>query len=168
MSSDTTTDAIAISASRLRYGVFAAMAAMVLLYAAGRFGLDIGTAHVEYQSHAAAAWSRAIGDLSLVLLLVALVRLAQMLRAIAAGDLFSARVIGHFRGFAFWLLLTALFGLIAPPLSQLLSLPSGNHRFEIRIDFQEVLTVGVTLVLFLLARLLERARRLDEEVREFV
>jgi hypothetical protein len=28
--------------------------------------------------------------------------------------------------------------------------------------------VGVTLVLFLLARLLERARRLDEEVREFV
>ena len=167
MSSDTTTDGIAVSASRLRWGVFAAMSVMVLLYAAGRFGLDIGTAHVEYRSNAAAAWSRAIGDLSLVLLLVALLRLAQMLAAIAAGDLFSARVVGRFRGFAFWLLLTALFGLIAPPLSQL-SLPPGNHRVEIRIDFQEVLTVGVTLVLFLLARLLERARRLDEEVREFV
>ena len=168
MSSATTTDGIAEAASRLRLGVFAAMAVIVLLYAAGRFGVDIGSAHVEYRSHAPARWSQAVGDVSLLLLVVALFRLSQMLGGIAAGEPFSARVVGHFRGFAFWLLLAASFGLIAPPLSQLLSLPSGSHRLEIRIDFQEVLTVGVTLVLFLLARLLERARRLDEEVREFV
>ena len=166
----TTNDAIARSAARLRLLVFAAMAVMVLLYAAASFGISLGNTHVEYQAHSNPAWSRAIGHISLLLLVVAMFRLTQMLGRIAAGELFTAQVIGRFRGFAFWLLLLALFGLIAPPLSELLSMPagSGERRLELRIDFKEVLTVGVTLVLFLLARLLERARRLDEEIREFV
>lgn len=169
MSSTTTNEAIAGSASRLRWLVFAAIATMVLLYAAARFGVQLGSAHVEYRSHSNPAWSRAIGDVSLLLLLVALFRLSQMLGRIAGGELFSAQVIGAFRSFAFWLLLLALFGLLAPPLSQLVSVAQeGDGRIELQIDFQQVLTVGVTLVLFLLARLLERARRLDEEIREFV
>ena len=169
MSSSTTNEAIARSAARLRWLVLGAMALMVLLYAAARFGVELGNTHVEYRSHSDPAWSRAIGDISLLLLLVALVRLTQMLGRIAGGELFSARVIGAFRSFAFWLLVMALFGLVAPPLSELLSItPGGENRVELQIDFQEVLTVGVTFVLFLLARLLERARRLDEEMREFV
>ena len=169
MSSHAVNDAIARSAARLRLIVFAAMAIMVLLYAAARFGLQVGSAHVEYQSHANPLVSRAIGDVSLLLLVVAMFRLTQMLGRIAAGETFSAGVIGSFRSFAFWLLLMAAFGLLAPPLSQLLNSAAGGvHRVELQIDFQEVLTVGVTLVLFLLARLLERARRLDEEIREFV
>ena len=170
MSSSTTNDAIARSAARLRWLVFAAMGVMVLLYAAARFGLQLGNAHVEYQSHADRTWSPLIGEVSIVLLVVAMFRLTQLLGRIAAGELFTAGVIGRFRSFAFWLLLMALFGLFAPSLSELLSAPSGPgpRQVELRVDFQEVLTVGVTLVLFLLARLLERARRLDEEIREFV
>jgi hypothetical protein len=169
MSSVTTTDAIARSASRLRWAVFAAMAVMVLLYAAARFGVQLGNTHVEYQAHASVMWTRAIGDISLILLVVALLRLTQMLGRIAAGELFTPGVIGSFRSFAFWLLLMALFGLLAPLAYELLSLTGGGeHQIELRIDYQEVLTVGLTLVLFLLARLLERARRLDEEMREFV
>ena len=167
MSSATTNEAIAKSAARLRWLVFAAMGVMVLLYAAARFGVELGNTHVEYQSHASRIWSQAIGDVSLLLLVIAMFRLTQMLGKIAAGELFSAAVVGSFRSFAFWLLLMAVFGLLAPPLSQLLNL-DGQHRIELQIDFQEVLTVGVTLVLFLLARLLERARKLDEEMREFV
>ena len=168
-SSVTTNEAIARSASRLRWLVFIAMALMVLLYAAARFGAELGEVHVEYHSDGTnPAWARAIGDVSLALLLVALFRLTQMLRRIASGEMFSAGVIGGFRGFAFWLLIMALFALLAPPISQLLSMTAGANRLELKIDFREVLTVGVTLVLFLLARLLERARRLDEEVREFV
>ena len=170
MSRTTTNDAIARSAARLRWLVFAAMGVMILLYAAARFGVQLGTARVEYQPHANRVWAQAIGDVGLLLLIVAMVRLTQMLGRIAAGELFTAGVIGRFRSFAFWLLLMALFGLLAPPLSELLSMPPGPgvRRVELRIDFKEVLTVGVTLVLFLLARLLERARRLDEEIREFV
>ena len=170
MSSTTTNEAIARSAARLRLLVFAAMAVMVLLYAAARFGVQFANTHLEYESQANPLWSQAIGDISILLLVIAMFRLTQMLGRIAAGELFSAQVIGRFRSFAFWLLLMALFGLLAPPLSELLAAApeSGQRRVELRIDFKEVLTVGVTLVLFLLARLLERARRLDEEIREFV
>ena len=169
-SSATTNEAIARSAGRLRWLVFAAMAVMILLYAAARFSVQLSGAHVEYQSEGLApAWARAIGDVSLVLLVLALFRLTQMLGRIAAGELFSAGVIARFRSFAFWLLVMALFGFLAPPVAQLVSdALDGQGRAQLRIDFREVLTVGVTLVLFLLARLLERARRLDEEMREFV
>ena len=61
----------------------------------------------------------------------------------------------------------ASFALVAPTAAELLR-PHGGGRIEILIDFRQVLTLGVTLVLFLVARLLERARRLDEEMREFV
>src|SRR5687768_9896394 len=110
MSSTATTESIAGSAARLRWMVFAAMTVMVLLYAAARFGVQLGPAHVEYQSHRPdLMWTRAIGDISLLLLLVALFSLTQMLGRIASGELFSAAVIGRFRSFAFWLLLMALF-----------------------------------------------------------
>ena len=169
MSTETANAPISRSAARLRWAVFAAMAAIVLLYAAGRFGFPLGGAHVEVRSHGGSpAIAQGIGDITTLLLLVALFRLTQMLGRIADGEMFSAGVIGRFRSFALWLLVMAIFALVAPIAAELLELSQGGHALEIRIDFREVLTVGVTLVLFLLARLLERARRLDEEMREFV
>jgi hypothetical protein len=169
MSSSTANTSIARSAARLRWAVFAAMAVAVFLYAAARFGLQFGEMRIEYHGQGAdPASARTIADASMLLLLVALFRLTQMLGRIAAGELFSAGVIGRFRSFAFWLMLAALFRLFAPAASALLGVAQGGRGLEIRIDFRDVLTVGVTLVLFLLARLLERARRLEEEIREFV
>jgi len=169
VSSDTTTQPLARSAARLRWAVFAAMALMVLLYLAARLGGHLGVVRVEAQEHGPPVWGRIIGDVRMLLLIVALFQLTQMLGRIAAGDLFTRPVIGKFRSFAFWLLLMALFSLAAPILAELLNARAGGEaRLAFRIDFREVLTVGVTLVLFLLARLLERARALDEEVREFV
>jgi hypothetical protein len=169
-SSAVTNEAIARSASRLRWVVFSAMIVMGLLYFAARSGLQIGQARVEYQRHGGDARAVGlIGDILVILLLVALYQLTAMLRKIGDGELFTAGVIGRFRAFALWLLLSALFGLLAPFGLQLLGPYSGGgHRFRLVLDFREIITVGVTLVLFLLARLLERARRLDEEVREFV
>jgi len=169
-SSAVTNEAIARSASRLRWAVLSAMIVMGLLYVAARSGLQIGQARVEYQRHSGD--SRAvgvIGDVLVVLLLVALYHLTAMLKRIGDGELFTAGVIGRFRAFALWLLLSALFGLLAPFGLQLLGPDSGGtHRFKLVLDYREIITVGLTLVLFLLARLLERARGLDEEVREFV
>ena len=167
-SSGTTNEAIARSARRLRWAVIAAMALMLLLYGAARLGVPLGAARVEYRVHGPdVAAARLVGDLMLVLLMLALFRLTQMLGRIAEGEFFSAGVVGRFRSFAMWLLVAALAGVIAPVLVTLLTQASA-HRLEVGLDFQKILMVGVTLVLFLLARLLERARGLDEEVQEFV
>ena len=167
-SSDTAIENIRRSAVRLRYTVVVTIVVMVALYVAARFGLKLGQAHIEYRVHGPELSSgRLIGDVTLVLLIIALVRLTQMLALIAAGETFSLAVTGRFRSFASWLLVSASFGLLAPILLSLF-VPWGGHRLALVFDFQKILMVGVTLVLFLLARLLERARALDEEVKQFV
>ena len=114
-SSDTKSDGIRAAAIRLRAATFVTMAAMALLYVAARFGLQLGQAHVEYRLHQPDILiTRLLSDVMLVLLLIALFRLTQMLARIAAGELFTAEVIGRFRSFALYLLVTALVGLAAP------------------------------------------------------
>jgi len=161
---------VARSAARLRWAVIITGAVMVLTYALARFNLLPGRVHVEQTLHGVTkgtAWL--IADGALLLLIGALVHLILMLGRIARGELFSSRVIRHFRGFALWLLLMALFRWFAPMIGQLIEgSPNGVHELRIGFDFEQILTVGITLLLFLLARLLERAGRLDEEVREFV
>jgi hypothetical protein len=161
---------IARTAARLRIGLFAAVAVMVVLYLAARFQLQVGQAHVEYRSHGVTpAAARIAGDGTMVMLLVALWRLTQMLGLIRDGDMFSVDVVRRFRGFAFWLLLMALYGFAAPILLTFArGLPDGQHRIAFALDLRELLTVGITLLLFLLARLLERARAIEAEMREIV
>ncbi len=169
-SSTTTTDAIARSASRLRLGLLITIVLMMLLYGIPRLGLQLGAVRIDYHLKGPDLRStQFIGDITVGLLIIALFRLSQMLGQIASGALFSAAVVARFRSFAFWLLVMALFELAAPIIAHVLSLREvGNPRLEIAVDFTDILTVGVTLVLFLLARLLERARGIDEENREFV
>jgi hypothetical protein len=160
---------IARAASRLRWGVFAVMGAMIVVYAAARFGLRLGPIHVEYRAHPGGPpGAPMIADATMLLLLLAMFQLTVMLRRIACGELFSVEVIGNFRRFASWLLVMALWELVAPIALAFAYAPSGPHKIEMAIDFRDVLTLGTTLLLFLIARLLEHARRLDEEVREFV
>jgi hypothetical protein len=115
----------------------------MLLYLAARFDLRLGGVHVEYRTHAA--------------------------RLIQLGELFSVEVVRRFRGFAFWLLLMALFGFFAPIVFALAQgAPSELHPVAFLLDLREALTLGITLLLFLLARLLERAREIEAEMREIV
>ena len=57
---------------------------------------------------------------------------------------------------------------VAPIATALLAGPTDAHRLEFRLQLRDVLTIGVALILFLVARLLERARAIDEEMREIV
>ena len=156
------------SARRLLWVVVGAGALMVVLYLSARIGAQVGGARVEYGPHEPTGrTSQLLGDIGLILLLIALGRLAQMLGAIGRGELFSATVIRRFRGFAFWLLLMAIVDLAGPLVAELLARRAGDP-VRLIIDFRQVLTVGVTLLLFLLARLFERARQIEEENREFV
>jgi hypothetical protein len=50
----------------------------------------------------------------------------------------------------------------------LLTGPDDLRRLEFKLQLRDVLTIGVSLILFLVARLLERARTIDEEMREIV
>ena len=154
------------SAARLRIVVIVAMviigAAIILAWV----GAPLGIARVEVRDRGGVINSLWAGTACILLIEIALFRLTQMLGAIAAGDLFSSRVIRHFRGFAFWLLLVALVGVGAPLIASLLG--GGPHRLALVLDLTKILAVGVTLLLFLLARLLERARQIDEEMREIV
>jgi len=161
-------EAIRRGASRLRAAVFAAMIVILLIYVAARLNLQLAQAHVEYRLHEA-PFGQWIALGSVALLLIALFRLSQMLGRLGRGELFSGAVIGRFRSFAWWLLVMALFELVAPITAGLLyASRTFPHFLRMTVDLRDVLTVGITLLLFLLARLLERARAIESEMREFV
>lgn len=158
------------TARRLRWAVWILWACIILAYVAGRFGLNLRGA-VEVKAHSSAAESGTpmiVADITILLLSVALYQLSRMLGAIGEGDLFSARVVGAFRSFAFWLLAVAVVWIVAPVVAVLLTGPGDAHRLEFRLQLRDVLTIGIALILFLVARLLERARSIDEEMREIV
>jgi hypothetical protein len=159
------------SALRLRLAVLVAMALLAVTLVLAWVGPVLGLAKVEIQDKSGLIDSRVAGTGAMLLIEIALFRLVQMLSAIGEGDLFSSRVIRHFRGFAFWLLLVALAGVAMPMIAALVGLhplAGGAHRMALVISLTDVLAVGITLLLFLLARLLERARQLDEDMREIV
>ena len=160
---------IARVASRLRFGLLASMFLLVILYVVARSGLAIGHTQVAYRGGTLSQMPAIVADVALAVVIFALFRLTQMLALIASGDLFSTRVISRFRGFAFWLMIAALIGLLAPLAVNFAATdPSGPRRVEIPINVRDVVTLGITFVLFLIARLLERARELEQEVSEFV
>ena len=158
------------TARRLRWTVWVFWACIILAYVAGRLGLSLRGV-VEVQAHSSAAESGTpmiVADITILFLSVALYQLSRMLGAIGEGDLFSARVVGAFRSFAFWLLIMAVVWVVAPIVAVFLTGPNDAHRLEFRLQLRDVLTIGIALILFLVARLLERARTIDEEMREIV
>ena len=158
------------TARRLRWAVWIFWACIILAYVAGRLGLSLRGA-VEVQAHSTVAESGTpmiVADVTILLLSVALYQLSRMLGAIGEGDLFSSRVVGAFRSFAFWLLVVALAWVVAPIVAVFLTGPDAAHRLEFKLQLRDVLTIGIALILFLVARLLERARTIDEEMREIV
>lgn len=93
---------------------------------------------------------------------LALLRAAALLRAVEAGDIFPARAL---RGFAFWLFLTVLVGVLGHPLVQL---ASGARRLELSLSGGEALMLLLTGLLFFVARLLDEARRLADDHSQIV
>lgn len=153
---------IARSAQRLRLTVLIGIALIVTIYLLGQFGPQLGPISVE--SHAEVG-----GALTLLLLVLALARLAQMLGAVADGPLFGSRVTQAFRGFAFWLFLATLVDLIAAPAAAIArTIASGGGRTSLQFELHGVLMLVGALFLFLVARLLEQARAIEADLEEIV
>ena len=157
---------ISRSAARLRIAVIVVMAMVLGLVGLVWFGTAGGP--VQVRVHDSGLWSdpRLSATLLFVLVELALFQLVKMLTAVRDGELFSARVVRHFRQFAFWLMILAIFGVAGPLVGSALGGDRANVAFV--LDLRHLITLGVTLLLFLLARLLERARQIEEENREFV
>ena len=161
-------DRIVRSARHLRIGVIAVSAVLLAFYVYGRLGLHFFGPPVHVQSRLADQFGLPLaGDGVILCLAIAIYWLTEALRTMQSTELFSVCVIRRFRLFALWLLLMALFGFFAPFLSVSLG-PTQSHRIRILVDIRDLLLIGITLVLFLLARLLERARAIESEMREFV
>ena len=164
-----THSSIANSAGRLRWVVWIAWGSIIAIYIAGRLGLDLGFLKVQAKSDPVTPGPlKVVGDATLLLVSMALWNLSRMLGAIASGDLFSARVVGAFRSFALWLLIVAIVWIVGPIVAGVISGPDADHAYAFKLQLRDLLTIGITLILFLVARLLERARAIDEEMREIV
>lgn len=161
--------AIARSARRLRLLVFVGIAAIALLYVLGRFAPDLGPLRVEAQAAAPVWLGLGIADLTLLLFITALLRLAQMLGAIARGSLFAPQVTKAFRGFAFWLFIATLVDVVAgPALAILQLLRDGDGQTALVFELRDLLMLAGALFLFLLARIMERARAIEAELEAIV
>lgn len=155
------------AARRLRIGVLATASLLGLLYLAARLQLGGDRLQVERSAAAMSELAPFAGDVLVLLLAAALIPLLRMLRAVEQGEIFSVQVVGLFRSFAMWLLLVAVVSVAAP---LLLAVVDGaeDHRIALRLDVRDLLGLAVTLLLFLVARLLERTRMIEAEMREIV
>ena len=147
-----------------------AFTVIVLLYVASRFDFRLGAATIHsrprFGAYGSAPWT---GDVILLLIIVAGYWLTEALREITGGGLFTSSVVRRFRLFASWLLAAALFGFFAPLIPTGAAPPAGPYRRVLLIvDIRDLLLIGVTLLLLLVARMFERARLIDEENREII
>ncbi len=97
-----------------------------------------------------------------LLIALALLRAAALLRAVEAGQIFPARPL---RGFALYLFLAVLLTVVGPPL---LHLASGAHRIELSLSGGQMLLLLLTGLLFFVARLLDEAQRLADDHSQIV
>ena len=153
----------------VRWVAIAALLLLVGAFTAYRLGLDLGPS-VEVRGKSGgpdhAAWG---ADLAALLFAIALVQLIRLLGRLGMGEMFAPSVTGAVRSFAFWLMLSAIVAIVAAPVIGMAGALGGSaHRIEIRLDLRDVMFVIAALVLFLLARMLDEAARLDRELKEFV
>lgn len=158
------------SARRLRWLVWIAIATIAAVYCVARLKIDLGPFLVVKDhtvgSRTGAYW---ISDLSTGFFLFSLFQLTRMLSWIAAGELFTPNVTRALRNFALWLLLSVLVSILGAPLAKLLTENrSGHDVIELTADVRDIFYFITTLVLFLVARVLESAAQIDAELREIV
>ena len=162
-----------LAARRLRWVTLAAIVLIetVMLIAiwallSGR-GTDLG--YLQIRSGGLPPWPAAI-LVALVGLLVglALLRLARMLRKVEAGVPFGAA--GDLRGFARYLFLTSLVSILGPPATHVALFVGGArpHRLELALDNVQMLMLLVAGLLFFVARLLDEAQRLADDHSQIV
>ena len=162
---------LAKTAQLIRWVAVAALLLLVGAFAVSGLGLDLGpSVEVARRPHGDRTPIAGVAaSIAVLLFAIALVQLIRLLGRLGQGELFAPSVTGAVRSFAFWLMLSAVVALAATPLAGLIGVVGGSSdRIELRIDLRDVMFLIAALVLFLLARMLDEAARLDRELKEFV
>lgn len=154
-------------AHRLRIIVLALLGLSLGAFLFALLDLDLGPAfRIESRAPGGSLGWAAV---SLAPFVIALWRLAGMLRRVAGGEMFTTAVMTGFRGFAFWLMLSALASMLVPVVAASIAVArAGGGHIPILLDVRSLLFLVAAGVLFLVARMLEEAARIEAELKEIV
>ena len=153
-------------ASRLRWLIWAMMAFSVSVYLLAHYGLEIGGNPLLTAGAAGMLPPevRVIRHVSAALALLAMWQLAGMLQLIMHGDRFSRAVARKLRQFALFLFASAVLSFAAG----FVPLLGTDDRYPTFINLRELWYMMTTGGLFLVARLLDDAARIQAELAEIV
>lgn len=107
----------------------------------------------------------------LLTLLWAFYRLNLMLRGFERAEFFEAATVGHLRAFAGFLLLAKVFSLAAmhARVGVMAHIQGHQHSLiKVNLSSDDMAVLLMCALFFLVARMMEQARRLAEENREFI
>ena len=160
--------AIARAARWTRWVVAALIGFTILLQLAAA---TLGTPHLQLHPTGRTLTGGIVALLHGIFMLLALLQLWLMLRHVEEGDLFSARVTLRLRRFALFTVLAVLSAALLMPLLVLLfpdCAPTGPCFRRFPIDLRTFWTLVIALVFFLVARIIDEARRIDEENKQII
>jgi hypothetical protein len=161
-------EAIAKAARWTRWIVVALIAASILLQLGAFF---TGSPHYQLHPSGHTFSGAAIMLLHTLFMLLAIAQLWLMLRAVEKGDLFSPAVTMRLRRFALYIVLAVFSAALLMPILSLLFPDCANAHHCIRrlsVDVRTFWTLVIALVFFLVARILDEARRIDEDNRQII
>lgn len=155
----------------VRWFAIAALVLLIVAFAIARLGIDFGPQLiVVHRSHAPGTTAVGlISDLAVLLFAISLVQLIRLLGRLSSGTMFAPSVTGAFRTFAFWLMLAAVVAIGGPLVAGTAAAVLGEaHPVEVRINLRDVMFVIAGMVMFLVARMLDEAARIEAELEEIV
>ena len=138
--------------------VLATMAAMLIPFPGGPNG-----AYLTYDG-LPRTWAAPVAAVSIGLVLAALFELGRMLRLVEADAAFSPRAARHLKHFAALLMAAVLAELVAPPIIRI----ALHSELTLSLDSNDALLLLVSLVFFLISRLLDAAAVYQEDSRSIV
>lgn len=130
-----------------------------------------GPIHIQMHGENSSTASAVLNHAHSLLVAVALFQLLLLLRHLERGELFTVGVTRRLRGFALFALLGVAAGSILPPLIAFFMaecLPEQSCDPHRAVDMRGLWMLLSALVFFLVARLLDEARRIDEDHRQIV
>lgn len=109
--------------------------------------------------------------LSGIPLALALWRLVRMLREIERGAIFTGATVRELRGFAFFVMLSALASILVEPVVAVIAglVSKADHvKVNLTFDLNDFFILLVSVLLFLVARLFSEAQRIADENEQIV
>jgi len=165
---------LAASARRLRIGIVIGLIATCLLVVLAGIATmlgGLGGVHLAATGSAAPEAEAAGALLSGIPFAIGLWRLVRMLRRIEGGAVFEQATIADLRGFAFWVLVSSIASILAPPLCEVaFGLVRGGDSLTATLSFEsgDVFALLVSALLFFIARLFGEAQRIADDHRQIV